>query len=625
MLKIWGSPKSPRMAEPLEAALVGAGFFFLVSALAGGAFFTRIEERLWAVFQKGEGRASAKPLSQLALAIQGQPEPGWNEARRREELARDLRLLARGGAKAIVLEAWLDDASQRDAELMLEDLSLAGASLPAKSAKPLQEQVLALRGRLGVDDNLAEAMRQCGNVILPLAFEEASLRPDPLSGTAGSEYLGGYKVSRKGRGEQILTLQWRPSRAPLRVFAAAAAGRAGLAAPAPSQRDEPVEAPLVFQARRSWVNGLGLEAARRLYDVPNAGLRFFWRGDEMTALELKGARHPFNARGTAWLGAENERAKLPWVRVNDIEEAPFLADIKDKVVFYQPWPQWLALSEAFTRQREIFCALVLRQVQSAPSARVSASRLWAWLGLGALAGVALAVLPFWAGLSLALGVLLWLATDFAWHQALLARPATIGLGLSMAGLGLGAWWRRRRQEAQRSWLRGWVAPEAQALWQKLIPQPQAGASLRGAYVVLSSASHEEDLRALAFAAQQSAFVERPRPGVLALFLPLLGEQGLQPQALLGLKSLLAQRSAALTLGAVSFEPRPVFDGTVWQLSGQARETALELLGRASPRQWLLHEMDYTALREQLKVQLLGQSLPQVNGQELRIFNVAGLI
>jgi hypothetical protein len=601
--------QAPRFTEPLAAALMGAGFFIFASALAGGPFWAFAEERLWARLQR-----PLPPAPALAVFVRGQGREQLSSGERRQALARDIERLALAAPKAIVLEAWLDDASQAESEELLSDLLGSTKDLPKKSAKSLQKTVGALKARLNADSGLATAMARAGHLLLPAAAEPAPAM-SPLSGTVWEE-AHGYEVLVKGKGVRRLEGAWRASRAPVAAFRRAGDGLALVPAPQACPPGAPCEAQAIFQVRGRWVNGLGFEAARRALDVPPKGLHFLWRDGRLNALELKGNRYPISPRGSLWLPRPAERAQLPALELSALDTPAGLAALKDKVVFFQPWPGLLVGEEAFARQRELCAGILAGRVQAEPE---GASQLGMLLGIWLATALALLWLGAWLAPLLGLGIGAALCVQFMQVQAPLARPLGAWSSALLCGLGLRLLLASRRREARRVWLRSHIPPSAQRLWEKLLPDPAAGNTVTGLYLALQPSPGLAAGTWTPWARRWNAFFELGSEA--GFFIPLAAEAPYPLDALRELKALAPGVRAGLARGSARLEAELIFDSVRLSLSGNPKIEAQALLEFAKNPGFYVAEHDYLEIRQHVKIQLVGE----MKGTASKIFHIIEII
>ena len=602
---------TPRLTEPLAAALMGAGFFIFSSAMAGGFFWSSAEEALWRRLQ-GHSPAALPE----AVWIRGHGHESLSVAQRRLALASDLELLSKVSPKLIVLESWLDQPSQLESEAILTDLLDSSKSLPQKSAKSLRATVASLKTRLNADESLATAIQKAGNVVLPLAAEAAT-ELSPVSGTVW-EKAHPYEVTLKGRGGQRFDNAWRIVRAPAGLFRDAAQGLALVSPPSTDAADAPVEVPGIFQVRGRWVNGIGFDAARQAMDLPAKGLHFLWREGHLTALEMRGARFPMSTRGGFWLPRASDRARLGEMELDSFEDVSAVALLRNKVVFYQPWPETFVGEDAFARQRELCAAVLSRRVQAPPEPH---SELWLAAIFWLLCAASIAALPLWiswaAPLSLG-GVEAW---RFSQLQAPLARP----LGLLAAGLLFGMGLRllaaKRRRDERRLWLRGHVASAGQALWEELIAVPEEGAAVEGVYIAASSAEKIKALQWSAWAARHKAFCEITDSRCLGFLIPVAQDGPYPLEAIHELRAVLPDAGFSSVRGLFSLAAERVFDSVTWSLASDAKAEALELLSLAKPGAWCMTELDYPSVRQHVKIQLIAEKSLVPGAPMKRIFNI----
>lgn len=603
-----------RFVEPLAAALMGAGFFILASALAGSPFYRDLEESLWARFQ---GASGAMPAS--AILIKGRGRELGSLAQRRLALARDVEILAESGAKAVVLEAWLDDASQVESAELLADLLDSARTLPKKSASSVAAAVSAMRARLNADASLAESVRKAGMVLLP-AMAEPATALSPLTGPVWDK-AHPYEVLVKGKGARRLESAWRLVRAPLEGLRDACQGVALLSPPLNLPPDKPAEYPAIFQVRGRWVNGIGFEAARIAMDLPAKGVHFLWREGRLSAVELRGARFPISPRGGLSLPPERERAQVEELTLGTLEHAATLKSLKGRVVFYQPWPAGLVGEEAFVQQRAITAGLLSGRVQAGSEA---APELWMALALGLLCALILALLRLPLAWLAPPALLAFEFTRFMSQQAPLARP----LGLLLAGLACGAGLRlllmRRRAEARRVWLRGHVASGAQSLWEGLLPEPGSGNRVQGCYIAMHSAEPVLARLWADWAESEKAFCEGVDSREHGFLIPLKDGEKFPLRAIETLRRRVPAARFSAVRGNCSLAAERVFESVRWSVQGSPKSEAIAMLGRASDGALLVLEQDYAEFRQNARIQLLGEATLIPGENPKKIFNIIGV-
>lgn len=612
-----GLDRSSRSLDWPSAAAIGAGIFFLAASLSGWGPWGALEDAAWRRLARTQAGEVA-PARALALEEDESelPTPGARARRLAEDIER-LRALDPG---LIVLEALPDEPSEAAERDVLERLAagLAPATKVSKKKPGKDLQAVALKlsaaaAGLDADERLARALTSTAKLLM--AF---SARPSQGETAAPPACLdrSGFEVALKSAGKQSLTRRWEVLRAPLAAFCAQGAAAAlPLEAPGESR-----ETGLVMVAER-WHPTLGLEAARRWFEVPAKGMRFHWVRGRLVSLELKGVRYPLDAQGDFLLGDAPPMLHLGLsdLRAGKLDKSAVIG----RVVFLRPWPSRLAEAPAFDRQRRLFNALCARalRVDSAPAARV-----WLW-ALSALAlAISLGFAPWWAAVPLALAVLAGIWSSYLQQEAL-ARPLGAWLGAVFVGVGwAAARWHARREKARR-WFLGSVAPAQETVWRKRLPLPGKDTALHGLYALwqASSPMHEHVLEA--WAAEHGAFLDPARAGGFFLALDEPKDPAALLAALRALKELDPKATLAISLGEVTFSAALRLGVARWSLKGKGIQLALGLAAFAQNGQILLSEPDYFVLRDGIRVQLTGRSLPdpRVPGDEAKVLNILSFV
>jgi hypothetical protein len=166
-----------------------------------------------------------------------------------------------------------------------------------------------------------------------------------------------------------------------------------------------------------------------------------------------------------------------------------------------------------------------------------------------------------------------------------------------------------------------VAKGSQEAWEKLLPDPGSGVSMDGTYVALLLARELPAGNWTPWAARQGAFCE----GMDALspgFLIPPQEGGKFPlQALDELRKALPGARLAAVRGSFSLAAEEIFDSVRWSLKGQAKDEALALLRRPGEGSFCVVEADYVEIRQNVKIQLLGEAVLSPGTGPKKIFNI----
>ncbi len=605
--------RSSRSLDWPSAASIGAGIFFLVASLSGWGPWGALEDAAWRRLVRTQAGEVA-PARALALEEDESESPTASGRARR--LADDVDRLLFLEPALVVIEALPDEPSEASERDVLERLA---AGLPsAKSGKKkrgkeldaVAKRLSAVAASLDADSRLARALT--GNARILMAFSAMQREGEPIAPPACLD-RSGFEVALKSSGKQDLSRQWEVARAPLAVFCAQGAVAA---LPLESAGDSS-ETGLV-QVGERWYPALGLEAARRWFEVPAKGMRFHWVRGRLVALELKGVRYPLNAKGDFLLGdaPATVRVGLSLLRSGKLDKAI----VSGRVVFLRPWPSRLAEAPAFDRQRRLFNALCARalRVDSAPGVRVGL-----WTLCGGLLILAIGLTPWWIGAPIAMAMFAGLWSGYSIYQEALARPMGVWLGAMLVGYGWALFrWHARRERARR-WFLGSVAPTQEAAWRKRLPHPGQDTSLHGLYGSwqASEPEHESDLEA--WAEEFGAFLDPARAGGFFLAMDL-GQDPLDlVRALRALRGLDPKARLAVALGEVTFSAALRLGVARWSLVGKGLQLALSLLTLAQIGQLLLTEPDYFVLRDGIRVQLTGRSLAdqRVPGDEAKVLNI----
>jgi hypothetical protein len=590
--------RTPRLSEPLSAALIGAGSFLFLAALSRLGPFSSVDRAAWRLSQPGQAQA----LAGTAVLVQGGAQPS---AGRYERLAADVAWLRQQGSGAIILEAWFDEQPQAEAKAMTEELRQRLAALPRVSRVAALKALSESAKSLDMDQRLAQSFAQAQPLVLAYATRHGADSPLP-----SALERQGYEVTLHGR-RQALT----PRRAERLPYAALleSVARAGAVSLDEAQSDA---VPAAVELHSRWYDSLGLEAARLALGVPLEGLRYRWRQGHLSTLELKGVRYPLDEDGR--LRVPEALPQLPQLSLESLQKDPLVAaGLRGKAVFFRPWPQALSDVGAFEAQERLFAAVVERDVLvPEPGIGVWVGWLLAW----ALALLALAWGPPWLGAALWALPLAWLLRGFSEDFQALAQP----LALAFSALALGWGWRlqiRRRDRIQADLrFHGRVAPQRLLQWQRRLPVK--GAALSGTYAVLSPAPSASDPAFEAWLAKQEAFIEPDlAPGRLGIFVPDLAQgQAWAAPALHGLLQDLGAAALAAVPGSISFQQGERLGAPAWRLAGLARQEALALADLAQKGQFLILERDYAPWHGKLRIQVTGASLGAKEGDQ-KVLNV----
>ena len=577
------SLRTPRLLEPLSAALIGAGSFFFLAALTGLGAFGLADKAVWRWAQPGEGQA----LAATAVRVQG---PVLSSVGRHQRLSEQVAWLRKQGAGAIVLEAWFDEAPQAEARALTEELRTKFQALPGKSRQAALNALSATASDLDEDLRLAASMGAMQPVLLSYATRRGAEQPLPPA-----LQRQGYEVTLHGT-RQTLSAR-RAERLPYPALIAAVA-RSGAVSLDGSEREG---VPAAVELKGRWYDSLGLEAARMALGVPLEGLRYRWRKGALSSLELKGVRYPLDAEGR--LRMPEKLPELPQLDLEALQrDAQAGPKLKGKAVFFRPWPQALADAGAFDAQERLFAAVVERDVL----VPLPAASQWAyWVLAWALAVAALAWAPAWAAAGLWALPLAWLLHGFSEEPQALAQPVALSLSALMLGLG---WrmqiFRRRKALAELRFL-GRVPTTQLLKWQKRLPG--SAASLFGTYAVLQPARLAQDAAFEAWLRAHDAFLDPELgPGKLGLFIPEKEGEPWAAEAVLGLSQSLPEAALASVPGPVSFSLVRRLEAQYWRLAGSAVQDALALSQQARSGQCLILERDYGPWHGKLKIQLTGE-------------------
>jgi hypothetical protein len=592
--------RTPRLLEPLAAALIGAGSFLFLAAVSGLGPFGIADQAAWRLAQPGD----ALVLANTAVRVEGGGDSSLAYDARYVRLADQVAWLRKQGAGTIALEAWFDDAPQAEAKAMADDLRLRMSALPRAVRNPALKAISAAASTLDQDERLAASLATAQPLVLAYATRrgaDQSVPPDLLK--------QGYEVTLRGR-RQALSPR-RVERLPYPSLLAAVA-RSG----AVSLDDSLPEAvPATVELQNRWYDSLGLENARLALGVPLEGLRYRWHQGHLSSLELKGVRFPLDEEGR--LRIPENLPQLPDLNFDSLQRDPHAVDkLKGKAVFFRPWPEALSDAGAFDAQERLFAAVVERDVL-VPSPGLNLWLLWVlcWaLGLGCLAW-----LPLWAGLPLWAVPVALLLQGFSQETQALAQPLTLALSALAVGLG---WrlqiYRGKRAEADRRF-HGHVAPHNLLDWARRLPLK--GASHLGTFAVLSPAKLSMEAAFEAWLRQHNAFLDPDLgPSRLGIFIPGAEGEAWSADQVQELRLALPGAAVAAVPGLVSFAQGQRLGALTWALGGLARQEALALAEWAQRGQFLILERDYAPWHGKLKIQLTGQSLGE-GSKELKVLNI----
>ncbi len=362
---------------------------------------------------------------QQGLRITGPEQEKPDIALRRKQLLAWLSALEAMRPKAVVLEDWMEGASQEEARALLGSLEAALPPLARPAARPaLQDSLEARRQQLQVDHDLALLFAENANLVLPLGLgpEAPGLGPGPALERAA------FRVTLRGGEAAHLESRaslWRRPYQPFQLTATlggVALGAAGGGLPA------------LFECQGRWLPSLGLAAALLQADLGSQDLRFQWRGRRLRAVELGGRTLPLDGRGLCY-----EDPRQPRVPMESLALGPLLAGglgparAAGKVVFFRPW----ALSEGVAgmeAQERLFAGFFsggLGDSRPGPWTRQG------WLALAAAVALATCLLPLpWSLLpALALPAAALGAPSLAGSLAFAAQGA---LAAALCGWGLRA-------------------------------------------------------------------------------------------------------------------------------------------------------------------------------------------
>jgi hypothetical protein len=591
--------RTPRLSEPLSAALIGAGSFLFLAALSGLGPFGSVDQAAWRLAQPGQAQA----LAGTAVLVQGAAAPSLG---RHERLASQVAWLRQQGAGAIILEGWFDEQPQAEAKALAEEIRQRLAQLPRASRVPALKALSESASSLDLDQRLAQALGQAQPLVLAYATRHGAETPLP-----DALQRQGYEVTLRGR-RQALTPR-RAERLPYPGLLAAVA-RSGAVS-----LDEPdaLAVPAAVELQSRWYDSLGLEGARLALGVPLEGLRYRWRQGRLSTLELKGVRYPLDEEGR--VRVPEALPSLPALNWEDLQQDQALAQkLKGKVVFFRPWPQALSDVGAFEAQERLFAAVVERDVLVPELGWGS----WAfWLLAWGAAIVGLAWAPAWLGAALWAIPLAWLIRGFSQDFQALAQP----LALAASALALGLGWRlqlsRRARVAADRRFHGRVAAQRLSAWQARLPIQ--GGSLRGSYGVLGPASLASERAFESWLREHDAFIDSDLPsGSLGIFVPAKDEDDhvLAARAFQSLLKALPTAAVAAVPGPIAFSQTERLGALAWRLTGQARQEALELSLMAKKGQFLLLERDYAPWHGKLRIQVTGSALEAKEGA-LKVLNV----
>lgn len=603
MLKrIFTTPRSP---EPLPAVLAGAGFFVFLATLTGLGPFVALDRALWRASLPGEDR----PAAQAALRVLGRAE-GVSGPAKASALAADLAWLRQEGAGAIVLEAWLDEAPQADAQQLAAALYERFQFLPKGAKQAALEALQETSALADAGPRLAGALGAAQPLLL--AWQAS---PGPGPALPAPLKRQGYEVTLRGQRQQLPEQQavHLPYDAALEAVA-----RSGACA----ARGDDGRLPAVIESQGRWYNALGLEAARLALGLPLEGLRYRWRKGVLSSLELKGVRYPLDAKGRILL-PEGVPA-LPSVEIARLRADPVLRErLRGKAVFFRPWPRQLGDDAAFEDQSRLFSALVERSVLTPPPA---GQRWLLWAGGWALGVLGLGLLPLW-GAVLAWAALPMLALQAFWQEPQsLAQPLSLGFSALLLGLGWRMQRRRRRLLEAEEALKGSVARSQMLAWQQRLATGQAG--LDCAYAVLGPKTALQGAAWDAWLARWGAFLDQDQADDAAgVVLPGPGAPTLAVQALADLRQIMDPLAVGLALGNVAFVAQRSLERKHWAVQGAVKAQAQKLHKKAHKGQCLILENDYISIRNLVKVQVLGETWSAVEGgssqQVLNLLSLSG--
>lgn len=591
------SLRTPRLLEPLSAALVGAGSFFFLAALSGLGPFGLADKAVWRWAQPGQSQA----LAGTAVRVQG---PVLSSVGRHQRLSEQVAWLRKQGAGAIILEAWFDEAPQAEARALTEELRNKFQTLPGSARQAALKALSSTASSLDEDARLASSLGALQPILLSYATRRGSELELPMA-----LQKQGYEVTLRGRRQTLAPR--RAERLPYPGLLAAVA-RAGAVSLDEAQRQG---VPAAVELKGRWYNSLGLEAARMALGVPLEGLRYRWRKGTLSSLELKGVRYPLDPEGR--LRMPEALPELPQLELDALQRDVQSGNkLKGKAVFFRPWPQALSDAGAFDAQERLFAAVVERDVL-VPLPAISQ---WAyWVLAWAIAVLGLAWAPAWVAAALWALPLAWLLRGFSEEPQALAQP----LALAVSALALGLGWRmqivRRRKALAEQRFHGRVSAGQLLNWQRRLPG--TAATLFGTYVVMhpSQLAHEPAFEAWLRA--HDAFVDPELgPGRLGLFIPEKERDAWAAQAVLDLSQAMPLAALAAVPGPVSFNLVSRLGAHYWRLGGSPVDEAVALADQARPGQFLLLERDYAPWHGKLKIQLTG-AVFGAKGSPHKVLNV----
>jgi hypothetical protein len=241
------------------------------------------------------------------------------------------------------------------------------------------------------------------------------------------------------------------------------------------------------------------------------------------------------------------------------------------------------------------------------------------LWLACLVGVAL--LPSGIGWILPLA----LACAAVWRFMTLQAPLADDLGMlaaaSLCGSGLRILLVRRRRDARHRRLQGPVAPASQARWEGLLREPSGRNGVEGLYIALRPGGSFGWASWGAWAQRHDAFCESMDSGALGFLLPLEPEAAYPLDAVQELRRLQPQAVLACMLGRSELESEMVFENVRWLLSGIPKAETLAMLHLGRPGSFLVTEADYALVRQNVKIQLIGEHFLLPEAQAKKIFNI----
>ncbi len=267
---------------------------------------------------------------QEGLRVAG-PEQGKPDAAlRRRQLLAWLTALEAMRPKAVVLEDWMEGASQEEARALLGPLEESLLPLAEPKARPgLQARFDGLRQQLQLDHDLEVLFIENQDLVLPLGLGPASpgFEPGPALERAG------FHVALRGGEPAHLASAASLWRWPHPAFQESSTlGAVSLGLPGPGL-------PAVFECQGRWVPSLGLAAALLQADLGRQDLHFQWRGRRLSSVELGGRVLPLDAAGLCY-----EDPRQPALPMESLALEPLLAGalgparVAGKVVFLRPWP-----------------------------------------------------------------------------------------------------------------------------------------------------------------------------------------------------------------------------------------------------------------------------------------------